>query len=501
MSRLLAILLAVVGGAWLSAAEGPAPADADAVAPAATPETAEPVAAAPPSAPPSLRPDGRRAVAYVIPVRSEIAKPTLYILRRGLKEAIEQKADVVILDMETPGGALDVTFDIMEALDKFPGHTITYVNKEAISAGAFISAVTDDIFFAPGGVIGAAAPVLATGGELDASMKQKIVSYLRARVRAVSEGKGYRGEVISAMIDADYELKIDDQVIKPKGQLLSLTASEAAKEYGDPAQALLAAGIAKDVESLLADRFGEGGFEIRRFNVTWSESLAQYLTALAPILMGLGMLLVFVEFKTPGFGWPGVTGGLLLAIVFFGHYIAGLSGHEPAIFFALGLLLLGVELFFFPGAVLPALVGVCLMLGSLLWAMADIWPDQPVVFSSGLFVRPAINLALALLIASGLAALLLRYLPRAWFWDKLVLSAAIGANAQTSAGATAGAPPSDPLLGRDGVAITAMFPSGEVEIDGRRYQARHELGHVPAGTPVVVTGRTDFGLLVERKSP
>ena len=73
----------------------------------------------------------------VIPVRDEIASPVLYILRRGLKEAIEQKADVVVLDMKTPGGALDVTFDIMEALAKFPGETVTFVNNEAMSAGAF----------------------------------------------------------------------------------------------------------------------------------------------------------------------------------------------------------------------------------------------------------------------------------------------------------------------------------------------------------------------------
>lgn len=450
-----------------------------------------------PSEPPAV---AKQAVAYVIPVRDQVAKPTLYILRRGLKEAIEQKADVVILDMETPGGALDVTFEIMEALSKFPGETITFVNKEAISAGAFISAVTDEIHFAPGGVIGAAAPVLSTGGEIDASMKQKIVSYLRARVRAVSEGKGYRGEVISAMIDADYELKIDEKVIKPKGELLSLTATEASKTYGDPPVPLLAAGISTDIDALLTAKFGQGNFEIRQFRVTWSERLAQYLTAFAPILMGLGMLLIFVEFKTPGFGWPGITGGVLLAIVFFGHYVAGLSGHEPALFFALGLLLLGVELFFFPGAILPALVGACLMLGSLLWAMADIWPDQPVSFSGDVFVRPVTNLALAMAIAAVLAVALLRFLPRSWFWDKLVLSAAIGANAQNSTGPAVVREPTDSLVGAEGVAVTGMFPSGEIEIAGRRYQARLALGFVPAGTPVVVTGRTDFGFLVEAKT-
>ena len=154
----------------------------------------------------------------------QIAKPELYILRRGLKAAIEQNVDTIVLDMETPGGALDVTFEMLKALEKFPGKTVTYVNREAISAGALISAGTDEIYFAPGGVIGAAAPVLATGGEIDETMREKIVSYLKARVRSVSEGKGYRGEVISAMIDKDFELKIGESVIKPKGELLSLTA-------------------------------------------------------------------------------------------------------------------------------------------------------------------------------------------------------------------------------------------------------------------------------------
>ena len=102
-----------------------------------------------------------KPVVYVIPVKDEINSPTLYILRRGLKEAIEQKADAVLLDMNTPGGALDVTFDIMEALEKFPGQKLTFIDREAMSAGAFISAVTDEIYFVPNGVIGAAAPVLA----------------------------------------------------------------------------------------------------------------------------------------------------------------------------------------------------------------------------------------------------------------------------------------------------------------------------------------------------
>jgi membrane-bound serine protease (ClpP class) len=75
--------------------------------------------------------------------------------------------------METPGGALDVTFEMLKALEKFPGKTVTYVNREAISAGALISAGTDEIYFAPGRRDRCAAPVLATGGEIDETMRAR----------------------------------------------------------------------------------------------------------------------------------------------------------------------------------------------------------------------------------------------------------------------------------------------------------------------------------------
>jgi membrane-bound serine protease (ClpP class) len=459
---------------------------------------AEPEAVSPPSPAPAAV--ARKMTVYVIPVREEINKPTLYIIRRGLKEAIEQKADAVVLDMDTPGGALDVTFEIMEALDKFPGLTLTYVNKEAMSAGAFISAATKEIYFAPNAVIGAAAPVLSTGGDVDKTMKQKIVSYLRARMRASSEDKGYRGQVISAMIDEDYELKIGDKVLKPKGELLSLTASEALEKYGEPPTALLGAGKAVDIEALLQSRFGATGYEVRNFKVTWSEELAQYLTALSPILLGLGLLALFIEFKTPGFGIFGITGIVLLAVVFLSSYVAGFSGHEPLLVFAVGLLLVGLELFFFPGVFIVALLGIGLMLGSLVWAMADLWPGQPltVAWSGDAFVQPLQNLGLGLVLAVALGAALIRYLPHGWVWDKLVVGSAIGGAAQVAGLSPQEAAAVTSLIGQRGVAVTVLRPSGQVEIAGRRYEAIVEVGAINAGDAVVVRGRTAFAMVVER---
>lgn len=479
LGRLASILF--FGGLTLAAADNPA---------APTPSAPAPAVAT--TAPEKAAPAGKR-VAYVIPVHDEISQPTLFIIRRGLKEAIAQKADVVVLDMNTPGGRLDATLEIMEALGKFPGQTFTFINKDAISAGAFISATTNEIWFAPNGVIGASAPVASSGQDIDETMRLKVVSYLRARIRSVSEGKGYRGAAVEAMIDKDYELKIADTVIKPKGELLSRTAAEAMKTYGEPPQPLLGAGIAADIDALLVKKFGAGNFEVRRFEVTWSESLAQYLTALAPILTGLGLLALFVEFKMPSHGLFAGVGVLLLLVVFFGHYVAGFSGHEPVLLFSLGLLLLLAEILFFPGVALPAIAGLVLMLTALVWSMADLWPNEPINFSGEAFARPLSNVGYGLLLSLGLFAALLRFLPQGWFWDRLTVTSVAGTVAQTAAGGVA----ARGLIGSVGVAATALRPGGQIEIGGRRYEARALLGSIAPGARIVVRAREDFALVVE----
>lgn len=453
------------------------------------------VTAAEPVAAPAAKP----VHVYVVPVREQIGSAVLYVVRRGLKEAIEAKADAVVFDMKTPGGALDSTFEIMEAIGKFPGKTLTYVNTEAISAGAFISATTDEIWFAPAGIIGAAAPVSGNGQDVEATMKLKIVSYLKARVRAMSEGKAYRGQVISAMIDADTELKIGDEVIKGKGELLSLTAAEATKLYGDPPKPLLGAGIAASIDEVIAKKFPGAKATVTTLDLTWSENLAVWLTAISPVLMGLGMLALFIEFKTPGFGMFGIAGIVLLGIVFLGNYVAGLSGQEPMIAFVLGVLLVALEIFLLPGVVVFAVAGLALMLGSLVWSMADLWPHEPigVAWNGNAFSGPLADLGLGLVIAAVLGIALARFLPRGWIWDRLVVQTTVGGAAQRAGGSAELAAAVGELVGQQGLAVTALRPSGQVEIGGQRYEARVEIGGIDRGQAVVVRGQSDFGLIVE----
>ncbi|PTX96619.1 hypothetical protein DB354_08150 [Opitutus sp. ER46] len=486
-------LLALGFASVAAAAENAAPAQGS-PAPAPAPTTvAAPASPAQPAVP------ARIERVHVIPIQGEIGSSVLYVVRRGIKEAMAADADLIVFDMKTPGGALGPTLEIMEAIARFPRPTITYVNSEAMSAGAFIAASTQEIWFAPQGIIGAAAPVAAGGQDVEATMKLKVVSYLKARIRAESQDKGYRGEVISAMIDADREFKIGDKVIKEKGELLSLTAVEAARTYGTPPQPLLSAGTAGSLADLIAQRSGGTHPKVTTLEMTWSETLASWLNSIAPVLLGIGMLALFIEFKTPGFGVFGIVGIVLLAIVFLSSYIAGLSGHEPILFFVLGVALLAVEIFFFPGTVVMGVAGLLLIFGSLVWAMADLWPNEPltVAWSGDAFVQPLLNLLFGLLIAGGVGVLLIRFLPRGWVWDRLVLNTAVAAQAQVSGGASATTTRPDELIGARGVAATALRPSGQIDIDGRRYEARVEMGTVPAGASVVVVRRTDFELIVE----
>jgi membrane-bound serine protease (ClpP class) len=442
---------------------------------------------------------GGKVIVYVVPVQDEIDKPTLYILRRGLKEAIDRKAGAVVLDMDTLGGRGDVALDIMEALVRFPGLTVTLVNQKAMSAGAFIAAATKEIWFTPRGVIGAAAAVTAEGQDIPETMRLKINSFFRAEMRAICEGKGYRSQVIEAMIDKDYELKIGDVVIKPKGELLSRTASEAMKTYGDPPQPLLGAGIAKDIDDMLRQKFGANGYEIVQLNVTWSEQLAVWLNDISAVLMGLGVICLIIEFKTPGFGVFGIAGIALLALVFLGHYVAGFSGHEPMILFAVGFLLVAVEIFFFPGIAVVALSGVVLILASLVWAMADIWPNEPltVAVSGDILLAPLVNLGAGLGVALVLGALVARFLPKGWVWDRMVLQGAGATAAQFAGAAPTAVAETTSLVGARGVVVTGLFPGGQIEIDGRRYEAKLEVGSAPVGAVVVVTRASDFNLVVE----
>src|SRR5204863_630074 len=97
------------------------------------------------------------------------------------------------------------------------------------------------------------------------------------------------------------------------------------------------------------------------------ERLAFWITQLAPLLLLLGIICAYLEFKIPGASVPGIIAAFCFALFFLGHYLAGLAGWEVVALFVLGVVLILIEVLFFAhSTIVFGVVGVFLILGSLL---------------------------------------------------------------------------------------------------------------------------------------
>lgn len=407
---------------------------------------------------PAAEPAGKGEV-VVAPLEGAVSDAQFAFLRRALKQAEADGAEAFVIEMNTPGGELQAAVDILQLLLKARIPTYTWVNTNAGSAGALIALGTDHIYMAPVSAIGAAAPVSSGGAEIAETMKQKVVSYFSGYFRSAAQAKGRNPALAEAFIDADKEFRIGMDVLKPAGSLLTLSAQEAVRKYdGKP---LLADGIADSLDRLKAEaklagatsHVGPSGFE----------QIAQWITLLAPLFLVAGIAAAYMEFKAPGFGVAGIISLACFAIFFLGHYIAGLTGFEVMAVFALGAILLGVELFFFPGVVILAAVGVALMLGSLLFAMVDYFPGDPWIPPADMLLRPAVNLAMALLLSAAAVAMLARFFPSLPFFNRLILDTHPTASAAAPTAPLTG----EARIGEVGIARSILRPAGRAEF-GRR---------------------------------
>ncbi|MCS1410423.1 MAG: hypothetical protein M2R45_03615 [Verrucomicrobia subdivision 3 bacterium] len=399
---------------------------------------------------------------YVIPIRDDIMPPVLYVVRRGIKGAIAAGATTVIIDMETNGGRVDTTEELIEILDRFEGKKVTYVNKKAFSAGAFVSVATEAIYMAPGAVIGAAAPILMVPGGTGAdavpdTMEVKMTSGISALVRANAERYGHNVDVIEAMIDKTKELKIDDEVLCEKGQILTLTNTEAEKKYGADEKPLLSAGTVVTLNDLVA-QLGLEHAEIVRVEPTGTEQIGAWINRISPILLMIGIIGLYIEFKTPGFGLPGIVGLAAFVIYFFGGYIAGLSSIGWGALFVLGLLLLVIEILLIPGTMIAGLVGALMMLGAIVMALVDWEPTLPAYTLPTLaqFTDSFQVLSLALIGVAILLLLLGKHFPNTGFYSQMVSQSASGVETENRAGAE-----KDSRLGLHGVVVSPLRPGGK----------------------------------------
>jgi len=433
---------------------------------------------------------------YILPIREDIMPPLVYLVRRGVKEAMAAKADLLVLDMETNGGRVDTMMDIIEIINKFKGETVTYVNRKAFSAGALMSFATQKIYMAPESVIGAAAPIVMSPGGAGAeampdTMEVKSASAISAQMRVNAEKNGHNTDVVDAMMKKTKELVIGEKVINKKGDILTLTDTEARAEYGNPPKPLLSVGTVGSLDALL-DKLGYANAQRVEIKPTGAEQLGFWINAISPLLLIIGIAGIYIEFKTPGFGLPGIVGITAFAIYFLGGYVAGLSGFEWIAVFVLGLVLVALELFVHPGTILPGLLGAMLMLVALVMAMVDVYPGMP-----GLPTLPQLKLPLQDLLIALVGSLvtvfaLSRILPKTPVYGLLVSHSASGV------GSVALQEQKQALrIGQVGATISALRPGGKAQFGNEILDVISQGDMIAKGQKVRIIGHSGTEAIVE----
>ena len=429
---------------------------------------------------------------YVIPIHGTVCDAQFYFLRRALKEAQRANASAVVLDVDTLGGAVDSAMEEMDALLMTRIPTIAFVNTKAISAGSLISLAAKKIYMHPNAVIGASAVVGGQGEDLKETMKEKSTSMVVAKARGAAKASGHAEDVAEAFVRKESEVKRGDVIVDSDKTLLTLNTADAVKLYDG--QPLLAAGTAENLEELMKSAGLTG--TVRHIEPSGFEAIASWLTTFSSLLLIGGIVGAYMEMKAPGFGIPGIVSVVCFALFFASYFIAGLAGWESVIVFAIGLVLVLGELFLHPGTMIPGLIGVLLMLGSLVWAMVDHWPGTPGLPSATDLQRPMLNLIIAILGGGVFVAVLAKFLPKTSFYRRLVL-------ATSSASGPAITVPVVNLelhTGDTGIAATTLRPSGKATFRGEPYDVVTAGDYISEGTGVRVVSVDGMRVIVERAS-
>lgn len=161
---------------------------------------------------PTAIPAGRRATNIaLIPIHGPIDHVTKRSLERRLALAEEAGADAVVLDIDTPGGDLAATLEILYLLrTEAPANTVAWIHPKAFSAGTIIALATREIVVDPNGVFGDAAPIqgipLAGLRQMAAAERAKIEAPLLSEVVHEARRHGWDEKLVQAFIAVDVEL-------------------------------------------------------------------------------------------------------------------------------------------------------------------------------------------------------------------------------------------------------------------------------------------------------
>lgn len=459
---------------------------------------------------------------YVLPIHWDIMPSLLKLVERGIEEANTAKADVLILDLHTDGGRVDVVEKVLKLLegfrpDKKDALTVAFVNKNALEAGALIALGTKRIYMAPGSLIGGVEPrLMSPGGAaihgVEGSMEEKMNVFVRGLARASASRNRHNEAVVEAMINADHpSLEIAGEVISPQGELLTMTAHEAERLTGDPPVTLLSQGTKEKLEDVLAalgvydamdgrrpdlEDSGLNPAVVVRLEPTDYEIAGIWFATISPLLMIAGIVGLLIEFKTPGFGIPGMIGVGAFLLFFVGGYMAELTSKEWMIgcflLFLAGLLMVVLEFYVFPGTVALGAIGGIMALAALLFAQLDLsernWhmPAMPEVTGA------LLKMFIAVIGAALVLWVLARMLPRTDAYNRFAGIAESGVASTEALLAE-----QEERVGQLGVTKSPLQPGGKAMFEGELLDVISEGEPVEAGQPVRIIGHSGNAAVVE----
>ena len=410
------------------------------------------------------------ALVLSIPASAEILKVVVddtiqpiseEYIARAIAEAARRNDQAVLIEINTPGGLVDSTREIIEHITTSAVPVVIYVTpsgSRAASAGFFILESADIAAMAPGTNTGAAHPVALGGGKMDDVMKEKVENDAAALMRSVASRRGRNVEVAESTVR----------------QSKSFTDQEALSEHLIDYVAANEDDLLRQIDGKTFKRFNgqevtlkTAGQRLAPFGMTLKERILAYLMDpnIAFLLLAIGALALYVEFNHPGAVVPGTVGVVFILLAAFALNLL------PTRFAALVLILAAFALFAaeakFASHGVLTIGGIALLtLGGLLLV------DSPIP-------EMRVHLATALAISIPLG-----------FITAFLMTIALKARRNKVVTGEQG------LIGETGVARTALSPRGKVFIRGELWDAIAS-SPVPIGQLVVVRGLDGLVLEVE----
>ena len=383
-------------------------------------------------------------------------------LARGLKRAADIRAEAILIELNTPGGLLETTREMVRQILDSPVPVIVYVapsGSRAGSAGFFLLEAADIAAMAPGTNAGASHPVIEGGGQVDPVMKQKMENDTTAFLRSFV---ARRERNTAAAEDAVLNSKSYTEQEALKLNLITLVAAN----ESDLLDAIDGKTISRFSGS--STTLHTKGAVIVVVDPVLREKLLDKLTDpnLAVLLLIVGGLLIYLEFNAPGTIVPGALGTLFVLISLFSLNL--LPVRYTAVMLIVGaLVLLVLEAKFASHGVLAGAGTVCLVFGLLTLV------DGPI---------PELRVHPATAIAAGAAFGLITV---------FVVRLAIRARRNKSLVGI------DALIGLTAIAQQPLSPMGQVLVHGELWQAEAPVPVQP-GERVQVRGVRNLTLLVDR---